>query len=56
MCCLLNKKRIRREREIEEKRRREKRGEDFGEGTGGEASGHQVSLVTAATNKKRARP
>jgi len=54
----LKKKRIRREKNKEEKRQRRKReeGRRFGEGTGGDASGHEVSLVTTATGKMRAPP
>jgi len=51
---LNDKKDIRREKK-EKKRQKRKReeGRRFGEGTGGDASGHEVSLVTTATNKKR---
>jgi len=55
---LLNdKKKIGREKR-EEKRQKSKReeGRRFGEGTGGDASGHEVSLVTTATDKVRAHP
>ena len=54
--CLLNKKRIRREKEgREDEEGREKR-RGFGEGAGGDAGGHEVSLVTTETDKKRAGP
>jgi len=50
---LNDKKDIRREKK-EKKRQKRKReeGRRFGEGTGDEASGHELSLVTTATNKK----
>ena len=48
--CLLNKKRIRRERR-EETEKEEREGRRFEEGRGGDASGHEVSLVTTATEK-----
>jgi len=48
---LNDKKDIRREKK-EKKRQKRKReeGRRFGEGTGGDASGHELSLVTTATN------
>ena len=45
-----------REREKEKKQEGRRRGAKIGEGTGGDASGHEVSLVSTATDKKRARP
>jgi len=37
-------------------RRMKEEGRRFGEGTGGEACGHEVSLVATATDKMRAPP
>ena len=54
---LLNKKTIKREREEEKKQEgRVKRGEDLRGGQGGEVSGHEISLVTTETDKRRAHP
>jgi len=56
---LLNKKIIKREKEEEKKQEeREKRGEGrgFKRGQGGDVSGHEVSLVTTATDKRRVHP
>ena len=55
--CLPNKERIEREKkELERQRRRGEERPRFNEGTGGDVSGHELSLVTTATDKKRARP
>ena len=45
-----------REKEEKEEREREKRSEDLRENRGGDVSGHEVSLVTTATDERRAHP
>jgi len=51
---LLNKKIIKREKE--EKNQEEREGRGFKRGQGGDVSGHEVSLVTTATDKRRVHP
>jgi len=45
-----------REKEEKGEREREKRSKDFRENRGGDVSGHEVSLVTTATDERRAHP
>jgi len=51
----LNKKTVKREKKKEE-REREKRSEDLRGNRGGDVSGHEVSLVTTATDERREHP
>jgi len=52
----LNKKTVKREKEEgKEQEGREKRSKDLRTG-GGDVSGHEVSLVTTATDKKKPHP
>ena len=57
MFYLLNEKTIKREKEEGKKQEgREKRSKDLRGNRGGDVSGHEVSLVTTATDKRRAHP
>jgi len=51
----LNKKSVKRERR-ERRKKKKKRSEDLRENRGGDVSGHEVSLVTTATDERRAHP
>ena len=54
--CLSNKKRARREKESrEETEKEERRGAKIMRGTGGDTSGHEVSLVATAKTREYAR-
>jgi len=54
----LNKKTIKREKEEGKEEEEERREARIGEGTGGggDVIGHEVSLVTTATDERRAHP
>jgi len=47
---------LREKKKKEEGREREKRSEDLRGNRGGDVSGHEVSLVTTATDERRAHP
>ena len=52
----MNKKTIKREKEEGKKEEEERRSEDLRGNRGGDVSGHEVSLVTTATDERRAHP